>query len=89
MRGAMESRNESSALYRGLTVIANPSGISQGALTDAFFILQATANPMYAVTLYELSANEINLRQRTRSAPGCNASGQSLDRYLFIQKTRR
>jgi len=42
-----------STVYREHTILFNPSGTTDGALSDAFMILAPSANPMFTSILYE------------------------------------
>lgn len=45
--------------YREHTILFNPSGKTDDALTDAFMILEPSVNPMFSAMLYEHPSDKI------------------------------
>lgn len=48
----MASTDASTADYRGHNIAIHPSGTPDEALTDAFMVMEPSANPMFTRTLY-------------------------------------
>ena len=55
----MEACVRPSTDYREHTILFNPSGKTEDALTDAFMILEPSANPMFSAVLYEHPSEKI------------------------------
>jgi hypothetical protein len=55
----MESRVCQSTVYREHTILFNPSGTTNDALSDAFMILEPSANPMFTSVLYEHPRDQV------------------------------
>jgi hypothetical protein len=55
----MGSGTVTTAEYRGHNIAIHPSGKPDDALTDAFMILEPSANPMFTRTLYEHPREQI------------------------------
>ena len=55
----MGTRDVTTTVYRGHNIAINPSGKPDEALTDAFMILEPSANPMFTVTLHEHPRDQI------------------------------
>lgn len=55
----MESRVCPSTAYREHTILFNPSGTTDDALSDAFMILAPSANPMFTSILYEHPKDQV------------------------------
>jgi hypothetical protein len=50
-----------STVYREHNIVFNPSGKTGDSLSDAFLILQPTANPMFTSVLYEHPKEKIQV----------------------------
>lgn len=55
----MEARGVMTAVYREHNIAIHPSGKPDDALTDAFMILEPTANPMFTRPLHEHPQDQI------------------------------
>lgn len=55
----MEERQVKTTVYRGHNIAINPSNRADEALTDAFMVLEPSANPMFTTTLYEHPRDQI------------------------------
>ena len=55
----MGTQDVSTTVYREHNIAINPSGKPDGALTDAFMILEPSVNPMFTVTLYEHPRDQV------------------------------
>jgi len=55
----MGTRDVDTIVYRDHNILINPSGKPDTALTDAFMILEPSANPMFTQTLYEHPRDKI------------------------------
>jgi hypothetical protein len=56
---AMETRVYPSTVYREHTILFNPSGTEDGAVSDAFMILEPSVNPMFTSMLYEHPKDQV------------------------------
>lgn len=55
----METRDVKTTNYRDHNIAINPSNLPESAFTDAFAILEPSANPMFTTWLHEHPAEEI------------------------------
>ncbi|RYE78373.1 MAG: hypothetical protein EOO80_08745 [Oxalobacteraceae bacterium] len=85
----METRVCPSTVYREHTILFNPSGTEDGAVSDAFMILEPSANPMFTSMLYEHPKDQVQV-YGTEAAAYDAVMAQAkrwIDAYLDDRKT--
>lgn len=80
----MRTRDVTTTIYRGHNIAINPSNQSEEALTDAFMVLEPSANPMFTVTLHTHPRNEIKKYETEDAARGAamQLARAWIDQYL-------
>lgn len=85
----METRVCPSTVYRDHTILFNPSGTDEGAMSDAFMILEPSANPMFTSMLYEHPRDRIQAYGTQEAAydAAIEQARRWIDAYLDERKT--
>jgi len=85
----METRVCPSTVYREHTILFNPSGQADDALSDVFMILEPTVNPMLTSVLYEQPRDKVQAYGTEEQAyDAAMAQARSwIDAYLGAHKS--